>query len=184
MRHNFLLVALLAAAALSHFWPFGGERATGVESYLGLYLLAASADDRFCSAVSAEELETLGLNFRPHAPLSIDSWNRTGIYHHRIHGQPLLQVFYQGPDGEQYCVFMQSGEHSLDFGSRDTRRELVRNRMCTKLVDGQFSLISWRHQGTLFTLVSTWPDLNVVEITSNWIASAASQAPESGTRRR
>lgn len=137
----------LSILAVGLFWSISSKQSTDVEPYLGLYLLAANASDVISSGTSPEKLAALKLGFVPRVPASINSWSRTQIYYHKLHGQPVLQVFYQGAEGTQYCIFQQTHRHSLDFGNRQIQQELVQNQICTKLSDQHFNLVSWERKG-------------------------------------
>ncbi|MGH9340149.1 MAG: anti-sigma factor family protein [Acidobacteriota bacterium] len=166
-----LAAAVLVVLSFSLFWPFGPNPSTDVESYLGLYLLAGTADGVLSSKLTAEEIAGIGLDFPTYLPPAVNGWKREGVYLHRLHGQPVLQTFYSDSDegGRHYCIFQQSSRHSLDFGNRQIQKEFVRNQVCTKFADQHFNLISWGSGKTLFTVVSTADSLDLNQIASQWI---------------
>ncbi|MGH9341574.1 MAG: anti-sigma factor family protein, partial [Acidobacteriota bacterium] len=161
--------AILVLLGVTLFWPFGPDYSTDVEPYLGLYLLAGTADDVLSSKASPEEVEALGLDFVTYLPPAVNGWRRQAVYIHRLHGQPVLQTFYAEAAGRHYCIFQQSSRHSLDFGNREVQQEFVRNQVCTKFADRHFNLISWRSDRTLFTVVSTADTIDLNQIAGQWI---------------
>lgn len=172
-RWTAVAASLLLLLVITLFWPFTGRQHTAVEPYLGLYLLAADASDVLSTRLSLGDVDELGLKFPVYAPASLNSWERRGIYLHRLHGQPVVQIFYAGPGGDNYCVFQQSSDHHLDFGARETRQELVRNQICTKLSSHRFTVLSWSSGKTLFTLVSTSENMDLNSVAETWIQTTA-----------
>lgn len=172
LRPRWLAVAasvVLVILTSIFFWPLTGDRKTGVEPYLGLYLLAANASDVLSSQIPADQVEALHVNFPVYTPSAVGSWKRERIYLHKLHGQPVLQVFYTNTSGQNYCVFQQSAQHFVDFGDRNTKEELVQNNICTKLSARHFDLISWSLDKTRFTAVST-QHLDLKGIAADWMA--------------
>ena len=151
------------------FWPFSANQITDVEPYFGLYLLAAQASDVLSSQISPPEIQALNLDFPVYAVSAVNSWTRKGIYFHKLHGQPVIQIFYTNAAGETYCVFQQSKTHSLDFGNRETRQEFIQNQICTKLASHHFNLITWSSERTLFTLISTAEGVDLDSVAADWI---------------
>lgn len=150
------------------FWPSSSNR-TDIDPYLGLYLLAGNASDVLSSQVSAQEIRTAELNFPVYNPSAVGSSNRKGIYLHKLHGQPVVQIFYAGQDRDYYCIFQQAANHSLDFGKRDTQQEFVRNQICTKFASQHFDLMSWSSGKTRFTVITTSDAVDVKQTTADWI---------------
>lgn len=163
---------LVVAIAATLFWPISSDRDTSIEPYLGLYMLAASASDVLSSQVSADEIHGAGLKFPAYAPGQAGSWVRKRVFLHKLHGEPVVQVFYAGEGGNHYCIFQQSSEHPLDFGARETQQDFVRNQICTKFSNDDFRFISWSSGGTRFTVISTDPQMDLNSIAADWIETA------------
>ena len=164
--------AVLVILVATTFWPLGDQNITGIEPYVGLYLLAVNASDVLSSQVSPEEIREFDLAFPVYTPEAMDSWKREGIYFHKLHGQPVIQVFYMNDSGQSYCIFQQWERHALDFGRRKTQDEFVQNQICTKLANAHFNLISWTFKKTLFTVISTEPQVDLTAIAGGWIEGA------------
>ncbi len=162
---SFFLLIILG----SIFWPSSPNRDTDVEPYFGLYLLAVRASDVLSSQISPQEIQALNLDFPVHTPSVLEAWSQKGIYFHKLHGQPMIQIFYGNAAGDSYCVFEQSENDSLDFGNRETRQELIQNQICTKFASQDFHLISWTLGNTLFTVVSTAGSVDLDSVTYDWI---------------